>query len=376
MAFNLLNPDPVDQTREQYDGPDQNQFKSVYNVGAYEYPFGLRTKDDLQHYVAFFINVREKSQLGRRYKNANKLFDLSEDQRRTSAALSTQDFSLAAQNILNNPALIGAGFSLLKNLTTGKVLKNPIGTVTEAAFTAGTTALAAAGIKELSSDQITATNSTYRLKEVITLYLENSPSVRYGVNYTEKELGSLTGLLAQGSAAAAAGKLTGEFGKEAVSRILADLIKLPSIIPGGGTLADLRELSTRAKTNPFREVLFESVDYRTFSFRYRFFPASQEESLKIRNIIKLFKLHMHPEISDDKFFYMYPSEFEIKYYYKDKENQYMNRIGRCALVGMDVEYGGDQFATFEDGAPVEIGMTLTFRELEQITSQGVEKYGY
>jgi hypothetical protein len=43
---------------------------------------------------------------------------------------------------------------------------------------------------------------------------------------------------------------------------------------------------------------------------------------------------------------------------------------------MVVDYGGDQFVTFNDGAPVEIGMTLKFQELEQMTSEGIKNYGY
>ena len=85
---------------------------------------------------------------------------------------------------------------------------------------------------------------------------------------------------------------------------------------------------------------------------------------------------MHPELSGGKLFYLYPSEFDIQYYYKDQENNYLNRFARCALTDLSVEYGGEQFATFEDGSPVEIGLSLTFQELEQMTSEGIEKNGY
>ena len=43
---------------------------------------------------------------------------------------------------------------------------------------------------------------------------------------------------------------------------------------------------------------------------------------------------------------------------------------------MQVDYGGEQFSTFEDGSPVEIGLSLTFKELEQMTSEGIKSYGY
>jgi hypothetical protein len=39
---------------------------------------------------------------------------------------------------------------------------------------------------------------------------------------------------------------------------------------------------------------------------------------------------------------------------------------------MSVEYGGEQFATFEDGAPTEITLNLTFRELELMTKQTIK----
>ena len=43
---------------------------------------------------------------------------------------------------------------------------------------------------------------------------------------------------------------------------------------------------------------------------------------------------------------------------------------------MTVDYGGEQFATFQDGAPVEISLSLSFIELESLTSQAVQQYGY
>jgi hypothetical protein len=154
------------------------------------------------------------------------------------------------------------------------------------------------------------------------------------------------------------------------------LAKVPSLKAGGGMISDVLEMSTRQKVNPFREVLFESVDYRTFQFSYKFFPKDKDETKKIENIIRTFKQHMHPELTENKMFYIYPSEFDIEYFYKDKINPHIHRFARCALTNMSVEYGGEQFVTFEDGSPVEINMSLTFQELEQMTSEGITKNEY
>jgi hypothetical protein len=84
---------------------------------------------------------------------------------------------------------------------------------------------------------------------------------------------------------------------------------------------------------------------------------------------------MHPELTAGKLFYIYPSEFDIEYFYKDSPNPYLHKFARCALVNMEVDYGGDQFATFADGSPSEINITLSFRELELMTRESIRE-GY
>ena len=76
---------------------------------------------------------------------------------------------------------------------------------------------------------------------------------------------------------------------------------------------------------------------------------------------------MHPEMSDGKLFFIYPSEFNITYYFGDNKNPYFHKFTTCVLESMDVSYGGDQFSSFRNGEPTEINMSLTFRELEVLT---------
>lgn len=368
MPNTIVNQDIVQRGLNEKNAEYRNRELGSYNVSAHEFPQGLQRYDDLQHYVAFFINVRENSEIGR--DNADKLFNLPDGAARRENRLTETEAGAATKVILNNAGTIGALVGFLSNIKKGAVSATGGALIGAGAGVAGREV-----INALDPTFLTAVNRSYRLKDVITLHLQERPSVRYGVNYTEKDMGALTGFLAQGSATKTFDDLS-KVGKEALARGVASLIKLPSLVPGGGTLADLRSLTTRTTTNPFREVLFESVDYRTFNFRYAFFPKSESESNKISDIIQLFKTHMHPEISDNRFFYMHPSEFEIKYYYKDKGNPYLHSFATCALTGLEVEYGSDQFSTFGNGAPTEIGLSLTFREIEQVTSQGVVKYGY
>ena len=380
MAQSKFTPpqDYVAERSRKYDAPYLNQDQQRgYNIGTLEYPEGLRTKPDLNHYVAFYINVRDKS-TGGKANPQNKDYYVSEREQKRIDAVNVNKITTSAaeqgvQTLKENAGKITAGIGLLSQLATGKVPS------LSGAAKIAAAALAVKGLVNLYDaikvEEFSA-GTTSRLKEVITLHVEERPSVKYGVNYSDKEMGFLTGLLTEGSAAAASGQLSG-LAPEIQQRFIAELIKIPAIRNGGGnTLSDVLSLSTRTRTNPFREVLFESVDYRTFSFKYRFFPKSQMETTKIRNIIQQFKVHMHPEVTSGRLFYIYPSEFDIQYFYKDKTNDYLHKFTRFALTDMQVDYGGEQFSTFEDGSPVEIGLSLTFKELEQMTSEGIKSYGY
>ena len=369
--------DFVDQQRLQNDIIYKNRDeKSGYSIGTYEYPEDLRQRFDLQHYVAFYVLVREKSTLGKQLKEGGLTFDRTKESPepdRPTARITAQDAGKGVKFITNNIGILAGAGILLADLATGKALKNPIATAGKAVGTGLGAKGALAVSKSLyegSGTTVLDPGTTSRLKEVITLHLEERPSVKYGINYTDKDMGVLTGALIQGSVAGVA-KGSGIIG-EGFARAISELLKFASL--GGNTLDELRELSTATKTNAFRQALFESVDYRTFNFRYKFFPKSQKETDAIKQIIEMFKIHMHPELSPNKLFFIYPSEFEIRYFFKNDENHYFHKIGTCALTDMQVDYGGDQFSSFEDGAPTEIGLSLTFRELEQVTTQGVQ-YG-
>jgi hypothetical protein len=390
MAQSIYDPekDPVDEIRKEYESEYKNQTLRPYNIGTFEYPEGLRVKPDLQHYVAFYVNVRQKSNITRnRITNTNKDYLVDERTQREIDAIATQrsrttgritqgDAESAVQTAKQYAGRIVAGATLIgAGLTSG--IKGVGRALIPATLAGGATAVVTNMIDDLKL-QAFESGRTVRLKDVITLNIEERPSVKYGVNYTNTDVAGLLGLggiFIQGSAALTAQNLKAAE-PELQARFLSELARIPSLSQGGGIVNNLRELSSRTKTNPFRETLFESIDYRSFTFRYRFFPKNSSESKKIKDIIKVFKTHMHPELTAQRLFYIYPSEFDIQYFYKDKENDYLHNFTRCALTDMTVDYGGEQFSTFQDGAPVEVGLSLTFTELENLTSEAIDKYGY
>lgn len=114
------------------------------------------------------------------------------------------------------------------------------------------------------------------------------------------------------------------------------------------------------------EMIFNGIDYRTFSFTFKFTPRSRKESDVVNNLLHAIKDGMLPTRVSTKSIaaYQVPHEFVIRFMKGTKINPYLDQIGLCACTGVDIDYGSDKFSTHASGDPVSIDATLTFRELE------------
>ena len=114
------------------------------------------------------------------------------------------------------------------------------------------------------------------------------------------------------------------------------------------------------------EMIFNGIDYRTFSFTFKFTPRSRKESDVFNNLLHAIKDAMLPTRVGTKSIAAYevPHEFVIRFMKGTKINPYLDQIGLCACTGVDIDYGSDKFSTHASGDPVSIDATLTFRELE------------
>lgn len=377
----MISKDVQQRLAEQYIGTvedpgAQKALRGVVNkfgVNVLQYPSDLGS-EDLLHYIEFGINVRGKSE----FDKSKRLFEVKRNPE--AGQLSTEELGTVATTAGGVAAGIVAG-GITKTILgkfgkTGAVAGNnaALGT-TKAADTAIATGVGVgvglATGAAINANKLLKPDTTYRISDVIALYVDGPPTVRYGMNYANKELGTLAGLV-KGGLIESLGALNplGEQGAAA----FAAFAKLPGAF---GTVDVQSALSASSKTslNPFKEVIFESVDFRSFAFKYKFLPKNKQESEAVRNIIKLFKMHMHPEMSKDKLFFIYPSEFQITYYFRSAENTYFHKLAPCALESMEVSYGGEQFSSFDDGNPTEINMSLTFRELEILTKKMIDQ-GY
>jgi hypothetical protein len=338
-----------------------------YNVSTFSYPSGLGTNPDFLHFVQFFINVRE----GSRFENKINVEVTPRNGRKDSIAYDTAGAIARAAAIGATVAGISAVSGAANNIGKGggAAAKAAVGNAVKVGMATGAGIALTQLAIEIGSDL--KPKKKVRLADVISLAMQEKPVVSYGVNYQDKDMGILGGFLTDDSVS---GPNLGSVTQSALLQASSIVGLLPGM--GQASPADIIQLGAKAKTNPFREVFFEGIDYRKFNFRYKFMPRTLDESKRVLDIITTFKQHMHPELASNGYFYVYPSEFEIMYCYGQQQNTYFNKIAQCALTDMSVEYGGEQFSSFNNGAPTEINLTLSFRELELVTKNSILEEGY
>ena len=93
---------------------------------------------------------------------------------------------------------------------------------------------------------------------------------------------------------------------------------------------------------------------------------------------------MAPELKGTNHRYLtVPSTFDIHYMFQSgmsdkamaEENSFYSKIATCVLKGVDVNYTPNGVRSFDDGAPTQIDMTLSFQETEMLTKQKINE-GY
>lgn len=212
------------------------------------------------------------------------------------------------------------------------------------------------------------------LEGSIQLYIPENLSVNSAVGYRNTEGGSL---------AATGGNLFGAEGDDGgvVTSLFSQLFgtALAQVGDNGATAAQTIDAIGVGAAN--RHVLFEGVEFRTFSYTYEFLPKSWKESVMLKDIIKFFRIQMLPAIKANGNTFKPPNYFTIEYMINGQPTDYLNKIKPCVCTGCDVSYGGNgQFAMFqsekgEEPAPAMINLTLTFQEI-QVVSKADALEGY
>lgn len=371
--------------RTQYSKKD---FLDTYLTKSYSYPDDVTTSEVYGgNFAVFFINVQSQSKLIIGDKNFvdNIITGINSNSGNisTAAAVAGQAISGAIDGGLVSAGLGLAGAFKSENSGAAKTglvnsAKNIAGNVGKilAAPTAGAALkMGAAGLIASASGEFS--QPVKRLKTAISLYMPSSLSASYGVQYNESEVpmgmlvANAVGDMFNGSQPV--NKETTEANKTTSSAIGAAI----GFKYSGDAAGALSKLSKIAP-NPTTEMVFQSVETRTFSFNYRFAPRSEKEAENVLKIIEQFKFHMHPEFKDvTGFLYIYPSEFDIVYYSGGQENPNLHKHTSCVLVNMAINYTPNgMFSTFDNGMPTQIDVTLSFKELAKLDKQKIQEGGF
>lgn len=344
---------------------------SKYSVSNLMYPADLISNSANQkyptsggteygnNYVIFYINVNESSKLLKNQNayTGNKVVDDWKE---------TDKTRLAGMNVTKGQAEMGGA---VEGAVAGGIIKGDV------------KGAAAGGLINVAGTEIIATqvpNFTRQMKRLaaaIALHTPNQHTARYSANWEDTSTSAFQLAMRGGEGLVRA--VAEGYNKQAVSdetkQLAKDIASTIALSAVGGK--DAISAVTGLAVNPKKEQVFKGVDFRTWSFEYQFFPKSRQELENVQNIIYMFKLHMHPEYKDsNNFLYIYPSEFDIVHYNGTTENMNLPRHTSCVLTEMVVNYAPQsQFTSFENGAPTQINIQMTFKELIQMSKERIQE---
>lgn len=149
------------------------------------------------------------------------------------------------------------------------------------------------------------------------------------------------------------------------------------------TISSAIEQTLGVAPNPNPAVLFKGPLMREFTFSFMFHARNEDESSRVRDIIKRLKGYSLPTMtfSGDTGLLNYPPQVMVNFYPWDSVSPNSTyghgdhtplRIKRCFLSNVNVNYAPDGIpAFFGDAAssPVYIQVSLTLKEIEFLTAE-------
>ena len=337
----------------------------------------LGKENEHTHWIAFYPLVREGTNAAKALGSRGTIFETSGQQRvdaeHATAAGAALGGKLAAETLgtaglAGLKSIMGAKGGLSNFFKSGAA--GTAGTVAALGIAAG--AAAGAALNGIGARRLIMGS------RAIVLGIQDKLSYAYSANYDVADIGGFVGAAATGNFSGEAS--LGDVGTDVGALAARKLASLAGAI-GGNQVTNLKEATSKTVENPYKEQLFKNMGFRKFGFEYKFAPRTEQEGTTIfgkGGIIETFVQHMHPEPSNAGVFLIYPSEFLIVIYHNSGlENTWVRRISNCALTGMNIDYGGDGFTTFQNtnGMPTEATVRLEFTELETLTNKR-SKLGY
>lgn len=126
------------------------------------------------------------------------------------------------------------------------------------------------------------------------------------------------------------------------------------------------------------ELLFDGPSLRSFPFVFDFTPRNREEGQMVMKIIRTIKQAIVPKNGNNGIFINSPDLFQLQYITADgRDHPFLNKFKVGAMSDISVNYAASgTYATYADGTPVHIQMSLTFKELNPVYAEDYDTGNY
>lgn len=206
----------------------------------------------------------------------------------------------------------------------------------------------------------------------------------YNVGYKTPELGAIVGTLSavtekvksgQMNSEEAGAALRGGVSKDAIATGVARAVtKAAANVPVLGSVSEAAGAAAEkflgTVPNPHLAVIFQNVDLRTHTFSYRFSPNTETEVRVLKDIIRRIKYAMLPGKDGGEFVLTFPDTCDISFGPKE---DIPYKIKNSVLIDFKVNWAPQGLpAFFKSGDPVEVEISMTFKETEIHTREDYE----
>ena len=234
----------------------------------------------------------------------------------------------------------------------------------------------------------------------ILMYMPQDVQDAFVAKWDGKKFGALTtGLVAAAGQGETKGKLQGivNAATTAVSKGRANaaaemITKLANTITGDTiSTGDVFGGISGVARNPNVEVLFQSMEVRTFDLSFKMAPYDEKDVENMNGIIKTFKKAMLPQYklgegvkvfgmennALEGGFIQVPKVCAVNFMRGSGRNNYLPRYKMCAITDVNVNYTPDNvYATFSGSSPVATELKITFMETKLVFSEDIEERGF
>ena len=363
---------------------------SKWSYSTLEYPLDIQQRSDLGHYMMFYINVADSPRS--QYSTYNSM------QPKETEKISTGDAWFSKYNTKEKEQKLDGPQKAMRKEQAYSTSAGTEGWSGNKWTPGGKERVVKRKAHQGEIGERFNKQRTKRTTDSIVLYMPPTIQNTTTTAYKSTELGGMGMELAQramsaysrvdqaqgvgGSLEAIWDSIPG-FMDQGIQEVEKGIAKAVSAVIGGDAWTGLQKMSNKAE-NRYMEAAFDNVALRKFSYTFKFTPKNVKESFVARDIIKLFRWHMLPELPNkDDFgrYFVTPAEFDLFYMFRGDENTWLNKISTCVLTNLDVNYANGNFQTFrpvwgkgnEGAPPTQIEMKMDFMETRIITKAEVEK---